>query len=203
MHTIAFMPQSLNIPPVDFRNDFATTITNNYGNGVGIPCAIIDRVMFSGQTTRAVLIPSSWGGYVTSELTKSSYVNINLKSIWQSNTLKDSIVAEIHFTGDGSQDNLNFSLMLVEDSIIAGQDSMGVEVKDYVHNNILRTMLTSATGVSIKGEKTKGNVKLLQFRTDVIDKSKWNIDKMRIIAFVHKQNTNDYEVIQVAETKLK
>lgn len=203
LHTIAFAPQSDPIGNVDFRTQSATDISNIYGNGVGIPCAMVNRVLFSGQSARAMTTPSTWSGYVTNELTKSSYVNIKLQSFWDATINQDSIKVELHFTGNASADSLSLSLLLIEDKIEAPQDSMGIEVEKYEHENILRAMVTTSSGLEIKGAKTAGNVKVYQFRTEVIDGAKWNINNMKIIAFVHKQNTNNKDIVQVAETVIK
>ncbi|MEY2828858.1 MAG: hypothetical protein RIQ33_716 [Bacteroidota bacterium] len=204
LHTNVFAPLSDPIAPVDFRTSFATEISNNYGNGIGIPCAMVNRVLFSGQTARAMTTPSTWAGFVTSELSKTSYVNIKLNSIWDETIMQDSVSVELHFANAAPvNDSINLTVMLIEDKIEAPQDSSGIEVEHYEHENILRTMLTNSSGVQIKGAKTAGNVKRYEFRTDVIDAKKWNINNLKLVAFVNKQNAGNYEVIQVAEIKLK
>ena len=205
LHTNIFAPQSDPIYPVDFRTTFATDILNTYGaGGVGIPCAMIDRTLFSGQTSLPILTPSTWANYVTQELTKTSYVNIVLNSNWNAAINQDSITVELHFTANASADSLNFSLMITEDSIIAGQeDPSNNIVPNYVHNDILRTMVTGSSGMKIAATKTPGRVVIYKFWTQIIDATKWNVDKLKVIAFVHKQNTSNYEIVQAAEKKLK
>jgi hypothetical protein len=204
LHTNVFAPLSDPIAPVDFRTSFATEISNNYGNGIGIPCAMVNRVLFGGQSARAMTTPSTWAGFVTSELVKTSYVNIKLNSIWDETIMQDSVSIELHFANAApANDSINLTLMLIEDKIEAPQDSSGIEVEHYEHENILRTMLTTSSGIQIKGAKTQGTVKRYAFRTEVINATKWNVNNLKIVAFVNMQNAGNYEVLQVAEVKIK
>ncbi len=203
LHTSFFSPQSDPIAPVDFRTSFSTDIINDYGAGaIGIPCAMMDRVLFSGQSSTALLSPTSWSGFVATELAKTSYVNIKLNSFWDAPINQDSVTVELHFTS-ASSDNINLSLMLTEDNIIAGQDSTGIILPNYTHNRILRTMLTPSTGINITPSKVAGRVVIYKFRSDVIDTSKWKLNNLKLIAFVHKQNIGVYDIIQVSEKKVQ
>ncbi|MFM2049421.1 MAG: hypothetical protein RI955_1969 [Bacteroidota bacterium] len=194
--------QSLPIAPFDFRTALGTTISSSLDGITGIPAARFDRASFGGAYTFST--PASWVTYVNQETAKTSYVNIELASIWDATIHQDSVAVKIHFTGNASADTLGVSIFITEDSIVAPQIlPTGSTDLNYVHNNIFRTLLTASSGIEIKGNKTVGNVKLYQLRSEVIDITKWNIDKLKIIAFVHKQNSGNKEVIQVVEKKLK
>ncbi|MEN9523708.1 MAG: hypothetical protein RL065_2085 [Bacteroidota bacterium] len=195
-------PQSLPIAPFDFRTESGTLISKDL-DGVsttGIPAARFDRVMFSGAYTQST--PSSWVTYVNQEMAKSSTINLELLSIWDDAIKQDSIALKVHFTSNNT-DTLGLSLYLVENNIIASQLLQNGSTKsDYIHNNIFRGLVHSSV-IKIAGNKSSGNVKLYQFRTKVIDETKWNVSNMKIIAFVFKENIGSHEIIQVAETKLK
>ncbi|MFM2225875.1 MAG: hypothetical protein RJA07_2077 [Bacteroidota bacterium] len=194
--------QSLPIAPFDFRTATGTTISTSLDGITGIPAARFDRTMFGGAYTFST--PASWITYVNQQIAKTSYVNIELASIWDAIIHQDSVAIKIHFTGNATADTLGVSIYITEDSIVAPQVlPSGTTDLNYVHNNIFRTMLTPLSGIEIKGNKTAGNVKLYQLRSDVIDVTKWNIDKLKIIAFVHKQNSGNKEIVQVAEMKMK
>ncbi len=201
LHTNFFAPQSNPIAPVDFRTTFATDIINTYGAGaVGIPCAMIDRVFVGGTTnSTAILTPSTWSSYVATELTKTSYVNMVLSSNWDAAASQDSLTVALHFTSTVTADSLNLSLMITEDNIVAGQDSAGIILPNHVHNHILRTMITPSTGIKIAPSKVAGRVVIYKFRSDVIDITKWKLSNLKVIAFVHKQNSGVYDIVQVAE----
>ena len=195
-------PQSLPIAPFDFRTESGTLISKDL-DGVGttgIPAARIDRVMFSGAYTQST--PSSWVTYVNQEMTKSSSVNMEMISIWDDAIKQDSIALKVHFTSNNT-DTLALNLYLVEDGIVAPQLLPSGSTKtDYVHNNIFRGVVHSSA-IKIIGTKVAGNVKLYQLRTKAIDVTKWNIDNMKVIAFIYKENAGSHEVVQVTETKLK
>ncbi len=204
LHTSFFAPQSDPIAPVDFRTTFATDIINDYGAGViGIPCAMIDRVLFSAQSSTAILTPSTWSSFVTTELAKTSYVNIVLNSSWDAVASQDSVTVALHFTSAITADSLNLSLMITEDNIVAPQDSQGITLPNHIHNHILRTMITPSTGIKISASKVAGRVVLYKFRSTVIDITKWQLSNLKVIAFVHKQNSGVYDIVQVAEAKVQ
>ncbi len=205
LHSAFFAPQSDPIAPVDFRTTFATDIINTYGAGaVGIPCAMIDRVFVGGTTnSTAILTPSTWSSFVATELAKTSYVNIVLNSSWDASASQDSVTVALHFTSASTADSLNLSLMITEDNIVAGQDSMGITLPNHRHNHILRTMITPSTGIKITPSKVAGRVVLYKFRSTVIDITKWNLSNLKVIAFVHKQNSGVYDIMQVAESKVQ
>jgi hypothetical protein len=195
-------PQSLPIAPFDFRTESGTSISKDLDGvgATGIPAARIDRVMFSGTYTQST--PSSWVTFVNQEMAKSTSVNLELLSIWDDAIKQDSIAVKIHFTSNNS-DTLALNLYLVEDDIVAPQLLPSGSTKtDYIHNNIFRELVHSSV-IKITGTKVAGNVKLYQLRTKVIDEAQWNINNMKIIAFVFKENAGSHEIVQVVETKLK
>lgn len=80
--------------------------------------------------------------------------------------------------------DIGLMVYLTEDSLVGRQLKSGVWVEDYVHNHVLRSVLTPFDGdpLTINGtayEKTYHAVLA----------SDWNPDNMRIVAFIHRLGT--------------
>ncbi len=77
------------------------------------------------------------------------------------------------------------TVYLVEDSLVARQYSNGVWNNNFVHNHVMRDVLGTTLGntISWNGDGTYTN----NFTTTL--NSAWNIDKMRVIAFVHRKGS--------------
>lgn len=80
--------------------------------------------------------------------------------------------------------DIGLMVYLTEDSLVGKQLKSGVWVEDYVHNHVLRSVLTPFDGdpLTINGtayEKTYHAVLA----------SDWNPDNMRIVAFIHRLGT--------------
>ena len=81
----------------------------------------------------------------------------------------------------GSQ--VGLTVYVLEDSLIARQYTNGTWLQNQVHNHVLRDVLSAVQGDAIgwNGDDTYTNT----FSTTL--NAAWNIDKMRVIAFVHRK----------------
>ncbi|MEO6132482.1 MAG: Omp28-related outer membrane protein, partial [Saprospiraceae bacterium] len=73
-------------------------------------------------------------------------------------------------------------------------------VPNYVHNHVLRGMLTPATGASILNGILLGQ-SFGETYTKVLD-SNWNAQNMDIVAFVSDVAGNNFPVLQASHVKI-
>jgi hypothetical protein len=88
---------------------------------------------------------------------------------------------------------------LLEDSIVAAQDNGAVTDTAYIHNDVLRDILTKYTGDPIgctsTSSYTAGYVAVKQYKYPLANTT-WNRNRLHLVAFVHKSNGTTLDVIQ-------
>lgn len=90
------------------------------------------------------------------------------------------------------------TVYLTEDNIVGYQNNMGVADNNYVHNHVLRDVLTETLGSPL--EITDGDKYSMTYST-TLDEG-WNADNMNVIAFVSRQvfATSDVRDVYVNQT---
>jgi hypothetical protein len=187
---------------IDFRTTFADQINSSIAQYIGLPSAMVNRVLFAGQSSRAMTMAVNWETLIPNELSKTSPVNITINNTWHASSRQIISRVELHYTANVAADTQSISIMVTENNIVAPQMlTNGTKKADYVHQHILRTMLTPPLGKNITENKTSGRVVVLQYISDPIP-SGWNENNLNIVAFVHRSG-HAPEVLQVAEKKLQ
>ena len=179
----------------------STSLLNYLGSPGFEPCAGIDRQLFSNQTN-ILTDRSYWGGFTAQELALSPQVNILLSDAYNAATNSLTVIAELHYTQNVTQAN-NITVALTEDSIVTAQlDGTTIDTS-YVHNDVLRTLLTGTTGdnVAYNANVTlvAGRVVRLVYQATL--KTAWKPQNMHIVAYVH-EHASSQVVYQVKEMKL-
>ena len=106
----------------------------------------------------------------------------------------DEATRELKLTvsGNATQDfntifgtQVALTIYLVEDSLVARQYSNGAWINQFVHNHVMRDVVGTVLGntISWNGDGTYTNT----YTTTL--NSAWNIDKMRVIAFIHRKGS--------------
>ena len=168
----------------------STSLLTYLGSPGFEPCGAVDRQLFSGQT--AILTDRSyWTGFVASEIVTTPQVNIILTNQFNTATSQVTIVAEVHYTQNVSQAN-NITIALTEDSITTAQLNGSVIDTFYVHNNVLRNLLTGTEGDNVAYNSNvtlvTGRVVRLVYQTTL--NTSWKPKNMHVIAFVHEHATS-------------
>ena len=188
----------------DFRTTFALSLFTYFGSEPNKPASIFDRTK-QGSTYFSDA-RNSWLGIINNRLTVPTAVNLTISSHFDAVAMKDTIRLKVSYTQTVSKSQA-LTILIVEDSIIDVQDSVSNYVVNYKHNNVLRTMITPFSGTRIIEEipvKSPGRVYEKAFLYKLPDEAKnWNLDKCRIIAFVHSVGEDDKEVAQAADVHLK
>lgn len=183
----------------DFRTTEAKDIISLLGGISSKPIGAIDRKIFTGETT----IPvgrQKWPGYVAADIALSvPKVQMKIESQYNDATRVLSLGVILQYAESISGNN-NLSIMLTESGMVEPQlDQTGIDTF-YVHNHVLRDMISSSTGLPIKGNKSPGHA-TKYVMPDYTIPSSWNADSVHIVTFV--TDTDSLNVLQVIDKTLK
>lgn len=162
----------------------------------GHPASFIDRVDFSSDGYLAEP-PENIGSYATQRLSEVPPCNIYAVKNYDAATRTLNLTVTIKYTSDVNLTN-HISVSLAESGIIAAQIVSGVgEVEDYVHNHVLRKMLTYYAGDNLPEDNVAGRVYVFEYSTVLAEN--WNADNMTAVIFVHNFESDNKDVLQAAE----
>lgn len=153
-----------------------TVNRKNYGSGVLIP-----KEQYAANTE--------------AELAIAPQCNIGLATIYDETTRDLTVTVIIKYTADVSTAN-HLSVAICENNIIDFQINESGEIPDYVHNHVLRKMLTLATGTALSESNLAGRVYIKQFAITLPED--WVKENLDVIAYVHNFETDNKEVLQAA-----
>jgi len=204
LHSGSLSSPIRNVSKDTFQTVFAQNLLNSYfDEDANKPSAAIDRIKENGAYFYAA---TKWLSVINERLATPSPLNLSVTSSFNASTEEFTIAVEGNYTADVSQKQ-SLTIEITEDGIQDAQDGAdGSVILDYIHNHVLRDMLTEYTGQPLLSdlpsiEKGRVFVKVFKYKIPDAKKAKWNVDNMNIIAVVH--NSDNKEVQQAAETKLK
>lgn len=187
----------------DFRTDIATEINAAIyaGSAGSLPVTGIDRVEHNGMM---VLDRSLWANAVDQRLLVASPVNLSVTSQFSEDT--DSTV-KVKFTATFArqiEEDVFYSIAILQDSIIDAQEDGGNEVEDYQHDHVLRGFI-SANGINgvlldSDGPYEPGRVFVRTITGQL--KGHWKPEHCKVVVFLHYSDANK-EVLQAKEIDLK
>ncbi len=187
----------------DFRTEDATILYSflNTGGTAGIPAGSTDRNLFTGQTGLLNTTPSSWSNFVNQQLPKKTPINLEIDNQYNASTRELIITAKAILTSGLPNDTIYMSIAIIENEIVNPQLLPTVVIDTfYIHNKILRDMVTHYGGSQLLGNYEPGRV--FQKGFTVALPPLWKADKCKVIAFVHKSG-NIKEVWHVIEKAVK
>ncbi|MEI6594910.1 MAG: Omp28-related outer membrane protein [Bacteroidota bacterium] len=141
----------VNKPPVVSKYDFRTDVGSDIINFVTVPGSIPSGYIDRAEVSSTWFIPyTNWSSIVTSELTQTTPVNIDIASQYNSSSNKLTVNLTLTYTKSDSGNNF-INIVILQDSMIDAQESKdanGLYFYDsvYVHNHTLMDMLTAHTG---------------------------------------------------------
>jgi hypothetical protein len=185
----------------DFRNDKAKDLIQGpFGGDPSKPSAVIDRIPNSNG--QYFVFRSTWQNVVTQRLSVIPPVNLSVTSE-MSDTNKAIITVKATYTQNVAKDQ-NLSIYIVEDKIVDVQEYTGFFDSMYVHNHVMRDMVTPTAGLSFLdslSNKEPGRVYVRSYKYTI--NPAWKKENCKVIAVIHNDEQNDIAVMQAAETKLK
>jgi hypothetical protein len=199
VHTGSF---ALVIPQLGYTTDFNTPMGTELGeyynaDQEGLPIGLINRRDWNGSPVTRF---ADWSTFVSAVLSEQPKIKLEITPTYDATDRSLDVASHLEYftTGDASH---NIVVLVTEDSIISKQEDYTFgEHEDYVHNHVLRTVLTSGTwGTPVKGNQIFLGEKLdLNFST-VLD-STIVPEHCHVVVYVHNNVTK--EVIQVEEVDL-
>lgn len=182
----------------DLRSPQAQDLLDLLGPIDGYPSATINRTPVSGSIQ---LSANQWASAITEQLQTSPAVELSISKVYDENTRELTVnvsgIAKEPVSGD-----LRLSVMLTESGIIDAQDDFeaGGIVNDYIHNHVLRDMLTPASGAPLISSLQTGQSFSQSFSTTL--DANWNPVNMEIIAFISNVEGSSISVLQATSLHL-
>jgi hypothetical protein len=191
------LTEPLSTSKYDFRTEFSRQLEESYRPFFGKPAVMINRTKFADEPNRAVDFVDLWPGYITKEINKAQvldFVNdIKVNPSTRQITVSTGVIPKVNIIG-----SLKISVYVTESGIIDPQESVGVIIPNYVHEHVLRHMMTNWDGDGLIANP-KAN--------DIINKnyvytvpSNLKIENLEVVIAVSNSQTN--EVLQANLTKL-
>ncbi|HZG00702.1 MAG TPA: Omp28-related outer membrane protein, partial [Chitinophagales bacterium] len=177
----------------NFKIAQGTSIESYLGGPLSYPLASVDRFLPAGQSD-LLLDKAFWGGLAAQRVEDSLRVEIDLANSYNAatRTLNVTLSAEYLFDiGDAQKINV----LLTESGIVDPQLTPDGVDTFYVHDNVLRAVLTEATGDAVTETTTSGTA--LQRTYSFTLPSGLVAENCRVIAFIAKETADSKEVLQV------
>jgi hypothetical protein len=186
----------------DFRTEEARLIANNFKVS-SLPSGTIDRKEFDGSIVQGRFV---WKQKLESVI--NNPVKVNVKSRVYFDDLSGKTLLELEYTILEDIDNdLNFSIMLIENKLDAPQKEGSDVREEYEHEHVMRKMYTNALGNALKkeiadgGGYKKGRVYLKKIELEDFSKTKYKAENLYIISFIN--NANSSEILQASSARVK
>ncbi|MCR5424428.1 MAG: Omp28 family outer membrane lipoprotein [Bacteroidales bacterium] len=182
---------------IDLRTEKGDNWSSYFGvrNAGSYPSAIINR-MHNDNTFDLFMPTTVLSDKIANALTSAHSINMEVTSTLTANTT--TIDVNIEFIQKVT-DSLTLTIFVMEDSIIAPQAMPnGSRNQDYVHNHILRDVVTDIWGIPVDADGHEGSRRKAELKYTI--KPEWNKEHCHIVAFVSNAATR--EVLNVAECKL-
>jgi hypothetical protein len=183
----------------DFRIPDADALYASLG-AQSKPSFGIDR-MFNATATPYVFDKNDLNSKIPTRLTQASIVNIDLEKLVAPSNDSVTLRATFTFT-QATSEPLAYHVYWVENDIEAAQDSVGIEIDAYRHEEILRACITPVfTGSALpSGTTAQGQVYIRGLKIPKPAKVS-SMAKSALIVFITKNGTSK-EVLQASEIKL-
>lgn len=168
----------------------------------GYPAGTVNRDKTPWATNRG-----SWSGEVTAILAQNSPANVAVKSNYDRKTGILKTEVEVYYTANGTGTSNRLHLMLVQDSILGPQSGgttwypANFKNGQYIHNKVLRQVLTNINGDTFQTIKANSYRKFT-YETAipaVIGNVPVNLDHLSVVAFVSETLS---KVITADKTKV-
>jgi thiol-disulfide isomerase/thioredoxin len=175
--------------------------------GTGLPKGMINRRQ--DNTGAFPLDYGQWEAAIVNEFSKKSVIKIESKATLDTVNNKIDLSAKIKYLQTVT-DTLNFSVYILEDSIVAWQTDYSKpigsqDVQFYTHRHVFRKAIGGENGETISNATKARKDSLVKTYAIPLDPI-WNRKKLSIVTFVSRKSTNvflDHKVLQANEIKIK
>jgi hypothetical protein len=193
-------PEFFPLGTYDFRTEEGEFLYSYLGPNEGYPAGVVDRTPRGGHMQIGL---QQWASAISNDIQVPPSVDIAVTRSYDAGTRQLNVTIEGIGKGNVTAD-LRLSVMLTESGIVDWQDDMEHTPTHidsfYVHNHVLRGMLTPASGEPFASSLSTGETFSKSYTTTLNDQ--WMADNMDIIAFVSAVDGNNIPVLQAAHVKL-
>lgn len=189
----------------DFRNDASVFLDDFLKNYIGKPSAYFNRIKFEewGEIWGNP-VSGQWQGVVEKELEKPQLLELSIIKTYDPETRRlDLTIGALpleDLTGE-----FKLTIMLTESDIVDAQDNQNEIILEYVHNHVLREIITNFEGDAFADrlEQNKPVSKTYTYTIPEEDSGLWIDDNIEVVVFVANTEGESEEVLQAAQTHLK
>jgi hypothetical protein len=188
-------PEFFPLGQYDLRTEEGEFLYTYIGAPVGYPAGSINRTVVGNDLQLSL---NQWASEINQQIQEEPVVEIAVTTEFNEATRE----LTVHTTTVGKENlqggELRLSIMLTESGIVDAQDDIeaGGIVDDYVHNHVLRDMLTPAAGETIGVGVLTGQV-ISKTHTITLAEN-WKPGNMEVIAFVSRVAGDEIPILQAA-----
>lgn len=183
----------------DFRSAEAQSMASYVGQATGFPTAAVNRVV-PANAIDTYAGSGQWASLIEQELAKSNVVNMDLKTEYDTLTRRLNLSVDIVPLSHLSDEH-RITVLFTQDKIVDVQLDNGIKIKDYEHRHVLRGVATSPVG-DVIGQSFEAGEKITLQYTYTLPNT-WKDKDCSIVAFVHRGNVSNKEVLQVTEAHVR
>ncbi len=189
--------------PFEDNPDFRTPDGDAWSKFFGIfdgsyPKALINRPKKNDGNWDIITPTGGFNNTIDSIINSETKVAIATSAVNQDDAIDITVDLEFLQTVSG---DLTLTLLIMEDGIVAKQRQPdGSDMDDYVHNHVLRDVITDIWGDAIDCTGTAGEKRYARF-SYTQKKEEWNLDNCHIVAFV-SDKASKY-ILNVAECEIE
>lgn len=184
----------------DFRTVNGKALADYIGPFEGAPCASVSRFLPPNATSLFVTPASEWPGIIASEFAKDYGLGLFVANTYDSLSRKVDILVNIAPDETISGDT-RLTVVITQDSIRDVQNDNDDIIKDYVHRHVLRDVISQPSGNDIAEPLTAGALISKSFSYTI--PADWDANHCNIVAYVHRVNSAERDILQAAEAHVK
>lgn len=158
----------------------------------GYPTAIINRTL-NGNAWDLFNPTSGINSRVDNIIGQAAQVALDVDAHINNSTV--DITVNLEFLQSVGSD-LTLTLLLIEDGLVVTQRKPDGDDENYVHNHVLRDVITDVWGADIDCTGASGEKRVALFNYTPVS-SEWNLANCHIVAMVSKKDSR--EILNVAE----
>lgn len=193
----------------NFTSDFGDAIRMQT-NLTGYPAGTVNRRVFSGMSQSpggTAMGRGNWAGAGSQVIAEVSPVNLGASSTYDAATRKVTVKVDMYYSANETVANY-LNVAFLESGQIGKQSNTSGTVTDYVHDNILRHLITGQWGEVVDATKTKTGTKITKTYTYTVpvkyhDNADTDINKCDIAVFVTRGAGGTGEILTGIKLKAK
>ncbi len=189
----------------DFRTEDSESLDAFLQPYLGKPSAYFNRIRYEewGEIWGNP-VNGQWQGYVERELEKPQVLELTINKSYDPVTrvldMTIGVLPLVDMSGE-----FKLTIMLTENGIVDAQDDQSTVIEEYVHDHVLREVITNFDGDAFANQLEENKVEFTQYSYTIPedDSGLWNDDHIEVVAFIANTEGESEEVLQAAHTHLK